>query len=905
MGFAQKKIDDEVLQAYLDQGHTPMMAQYHALKDAHPDCLLFYRMGDFYELFYNDAVTAAAVLDITLTKRGKSQGDEIPMCGVPFHSYEPYLAKLIKEGHKVAVCEQTETPDEAKARAKAEGKPASKALVNREVVRIVTQGTLTEDHLLEAKENNYLACIAEVNKQMALAYVELSTGAFKVQPISAENLQSALEALSPAETLISESLHKAKAPIFKSLSLPLTAQADTLFNTENAQHRLENLFGVETLEGYGGFSRAEIVAAGSLIDYIARTQVGAMPYLQAPSQILTDAHMHIDAATRRNLELLRTLNGSRKGSLLETIDRTKTAGGGRMLQQHLASPSLDLTLICTRLNRVEILLTSPSHMDTLNTHLKEVPDMERALSRLAIGRGGPRDLLVIAQGLSQAEIIRTQLQTSEDVRTTFADILSILAHDPKIAQLQDKLQKAVKESPPMLTRDGNFIARGYSDALDRLMMIRDESRKLIAGLQGKYQQDTGIDKLKISHNNVLGYFIEVTAKNGDALMAKANEPGSPYIHRQTMANAVRFTTGELAELERDIAEAGQKSLALELQIFESLREETEINADKIMEIAAAIASIDVAHSHADLAQDFSYTRPQIDESTSFTIQKGRHPVVEQALRKSQEAFVPNNAELNEGERLWLLTGPNMAGKSTFLRQNALIAILAQIGAYVPAEYAHIGLTDKVFSRVGASDDLSKGHSTFMVEMVETAAILNQATPRSLVILDEIGRGTSTFDGLSIAWACVEHLHEVNKSRCIFATHYHELTTLAETLDQLSCHSMQVKEWKGDIVFLHSVGVGAADRSYGVHVAKLAGLPASVLARAKTVLQKLEDGQSGAHTSAITSDLPLFTAGFAENHQDTIEPSPLKAALDNIDPDSMTPREALDALYNLKNKADKP
>ena len=902
MGLQQKINTEEVIQTYLDQGHTPMMAQYHTLKDAHPDCLLFYRMGDFYELFYDDAVTASAILDITLTKRGKSNGDEIPMCGVPFHAYEPYLAKLIKNGLKVAVCEQTETPEEAKERMKREGKPVSKALVNREVVRIVTQGTLTEDHLLEAKENNYLACVAEVNKQMALAYVELSTGAFKVQPIAPESLQSALEALTPAETLISDTLKSDYNAPLKALGLPLTAQPDTLFNSDNARHRLESIFGVETLEGFGGFSRAEIVAAGSLIDYVYRTQKGALPYLQAPSQVLQQSHMHIDAATRRNLELLKTLNGSRKGSLLDTIDRTKTAAGGRLLQQHLASPSTDLNLIRARLNRIETLLNYPGFIDTLSDLLKGVPDMERALTRLSIGRGGPRDLQVIAQGLAQSEIIRAQLQSQQEIRETFGDILATIAQDPRIATLQDKLTKAIKETPPMLTRDGNFIAKGFSDQLDKMLMIRDESRRLIAALQGKYQKDTGIDKLKISHNNVLGYFIEVTSKHGDTLMAKANEAGSPYIHRQTMANAVRFTTGELAELERDIAEAGQKSLALELDIFEALREETMASAGKVTEISGALSSLDVATSHALRAQDFDYARPQLDESKSFTITKGRHPVVEQALRKSQDTFVPNDASLNTGHSLWLLTGPNMAGKSTFLRQNALIAVLAQIGSYVPAESAHIGIIDKVFSRVGASDDLARGHSTFMVEMVETAAILNQATERSLVILDEIGRGTSTFDGLSIAWACVEHLHEVNKARCIFATHYHELTSLTETLPNLSCHSMQVKEWKGDIVFLHSVGAGAADRSYGVHVAKLAGLPASVLSRAKAVLKKLEDGQKGTHTSAITTDLPLFNIDAVQQDKTSVQASELEIMLEQLSPDNMSPREALDALYALKERA---
>lgn len=893
-----------------------MMAQYHALKEAHPDCLLFYRMGDFYEMFYEDAEIAARVLDITLTKRGKSNGDDIAMCGVPYHSYGPYLAKLIRAGHKVAICEQTETPDEARERTKREGKPASKSLVNRDVVRIVTQGTLTEDELLDAKSNNYLAAVAQARDgSCALAWVELSTGAFSVQAIQQKNIASALSALNPSEILIECAPQQgantgAKSTLMDTLTLGgfqesnaglLTLQPPSLFDSDNAYDTLKRIFALGTLDAFGDFSKAELSAAGALAQYIHRTQKGKIPYLARPRQVTSGAVMQIDSATRRSLELTQTMTGERKGSLLDAIDYTLTSAGGRLLQAHLSNPATDLSTIGARLDCAQILIGEPQLHQHLCDILKTVPDMERCIGRLTAGRGGPRDLLMIREGLIQSEFIRAALQSHPDTRTIFADQLAALTQRPEIAALQDTLKLALQDNAPMLARDGGFITRGFDVQLDKFKMLRDESRRLIAGLQTKYQQDTGLDKLKISFNNVLGYFIEVSAKNADAMMGQSKGAPGAYIHRQTMANVVRFTTGELAELERDITQAGEKSLALELEIFENLRQRIEDNAEALGGIARALAQIDVASSHAILARDHHYARPVLDHSLSFAIEGGRHPVVEKARKAAALDFMPNNTDLGAGHRLWLLTGPNMAGKSTFLRQNALIGILAQIGAFVPASAAHIGLIDKVFSRVGASDDLARGQSTFMVEMVETAAILNQATERSLVILDEIGRGTATFDGLSIAWACVEYLHNISQSRCLFATHYHELTALSAKLDNLSCHSMDVREWKGDIVFLHSVKSGAADRSYGIHVAKLAGIPAPVLTRAQQVLAQLEQGgHSGKASRNLADDLPLFTMA-----QDDPPPRPdpqhaeIIEKLEQVDPDSLTPRDALDILYALK------
>lgn len=887
---------------FMAEGHTPMMAQYMSIKARYPDALLFYRMGDFFEMFFEDAEKAAGTLDITLTRRGRTDGEDIPMCGVPCHSYEPYLAKLIRAGFKVAICEQTETPEEAKERVKREGKPASKALVNRDVIRVVTQGTLTEDSLLDARENNYISAVVDVGGQYGLAWAELSTGAFWVQPALKDNLQAALERVNPKEIVAPDTLAASLFP----QDTRISPQPRSLFDSENARKRLESLYGVGTLEGFGGFSRAEIAASGALIDYIARTQVGRMPYLEKPRQLAAGGALEIDSATRRNLELVRTLSGERKGSLLDAIDRTVTGPGARLLQSWLSAPLTDIAAINGRLDRVACFAADRALRENLRERLKSMSDMERALARLGVGRGGPRDLCALRDGLAQCEIICAALQAHNDAKTVLGEILTHLGASPETAALLDRLAAALVAEPPALSREGGFIAPGYLPRLDELKNMREESRRLIAALQGRYQQLSGIDTLRIKFNNMLGYFIEVPAKRGEALMIQKGDTQNPFVHRQTLANAMRFTTPELAELERDILSAGDRALAIELDIFEELAAAAMAVAAEIGQRARAVAALDVAAGLAELACDMDYARPVLDGGLSFDIRGGRHPVVEAALKKKNESFVPNDCRLMDRQRLWLLTGPNMAGKSTYLRQNALIAILAQIGSFTPAETAHIGVIDRVFSRVGASDDLARGHSTFMVEMVETAAILNQATERSLVILDEIGRGTATFDGLSIAWACVEHLHGVNRCRALFATHYHELTSLTARLDSLSCHSMQVREWKGDIVFLHSVAAGSADRSYGIHVARLAGLPQAVIGRAQEVLHLLQNGEKSGALARLADDLPLFTAAAPPPSDKTPAQAPqipaLLELLAALDPDSLTPREALDALYALKKEA---
>jgi len=865
---------------------SPLMAQYLAVKRGHPDHLLFYRMGDFYELFFEDAVRASAALAIALTKRGKHDGGDIPMCGVPVHAAEGYLAKLIRQGFKVAVCEQIEDPAEAKKR-------GSKSVVRRDVVRIVTPGTLTEETLLDARSHNFLAAVADVGGALGLAWVDISTGDFAVQPLGVAELAGALARLQPSEILLPDRLFQqpelaGMLAEYRSQLSPLPAAR---FESEAARRRLEQAFAVKALEGFGNFERAEIAACGALVDYLQTTQLGRLPRLAAPRRLASGAVMEIDAATRRNLELMRGLAGDRQGSLLAAIDRTVSAGGARRLADWLAAPLTDPAAIDARLDMLAALIAEPRLREDMRHGLRGAPDIERSLSRLLIGRGGPRDLAALGLGLAVAGALRRRLADSADLPAGLRQAEAALGdHGVLVAELG----RALGPDLPVIARDGGFIAPGYRDGLDELRSLRDESRRLVLELEQRYRGETGISSLKIRHNNVLGYYVESTAIHLEKLSKSAG-----FIHRQTMANATRFTTVELGELERRIATAADKALALELECFAELVALASAAAEAIAASAAALALLDVAAGLAELAVEGDYCRPLVDVSAAFEIKAGRHPVVEAALRAQQAGgFVANDCDLGSAQRLWLLTGPNMAGKSTFLRQNALIAVLAQIGAYVPARAAHIGIVDRLFSRVGAADDLARGRSTFMVEMVETAAILNQASPRSLVILDEIGRGTATFDGLSIAWATIEHLHEVNRCRALFATHYHELVALAARLPALSPHAMRVKEWQGDVVFLHEVALGAADRSYGIHVAKLAGLPAAAVARAEQVLATLEKGEQASALTRLADDLPLFSARIAEARK----PSPAEQALAALDPDQMTPKEALEELYRLRRLA---
>ncbi|MEC9196409.1 MAG: DNA mismatch repair protein MutS [Pseudomonadota bacterium] len=874
-------------------GVTPMMAQYLEIKEAHPGSLLFYRMGDFYELFFDDAVAASEALDIALTKRGKHAGEDIPMCGVPVHAAEGYLLTLIRKGFRVAVCEQMEDPAEAKKR-------GSKSVVKRGVVRLVTPGTLTEDSLLEARRHNYLAALTEVRGDVALAYSDISTGELRVLSLPEVRIGPELARLMPREVLLCDNREEAWAEVIEDNGASLTPLGRAAFDSTAAEGRLCSLYKVDTLDAFGSFTRAELSALGAIVEYLDITQKGQLPLLRPPVREAQDRVVQIDASTRRNLELTRALAGGRQGSLLSVVDRTVTAGGGRLLERRLSAPSRVLDEIHGRQEAVTYAVDNSTLANRLRDSLRRVPDLDRALSRLSLDRAGPRDLASIRNAIGQALDLAATL-TPLDLPALLTETTALLQGQD---ELLDLLDQALVAEPPLLARDGGFIAPGYDTELDDARQLRDEGRGVIAGLQAQYSEETGINSMKIKHNNVLGYFIEVTSTHGEKMLAM----GDRFIHRQTTANALRFTTVELSDLETRILNAGGRALEIEKRLFEVLRQAILDQAAPLGNMARALAELDLTTAVADVARAEIWCRPKIDDSRTFYIEGGRHPVVEAALKADGAPFIANDCELTarDGAAVWLITGPNMAGKSTFLRQNALIALLAQMGSYVPARAAHIGMVSQIFSRVGASDDLARGRSTFMVEMVETAAILNQADDRALVILDEIGRGTATYDGLSIAWATLEHLHDVNRSRALFATHYHEMTALSEKLDGVENATVAVKEWEGEVIFLHEVRRGAADRSYGVQVARLAGLPASVVERARVVLEALEEGErQGGSTKqkALIDDLPLFAAiPPAPPPAAKPAPSPVLDALEAIHPDELTPREALQILYDLKEKA---
>ncbi|MEM7765930.1 MAG: DNA mismatch repair protein MutS [Pseudomonadota bacterium] len=887
------------------------MVQYLEIKARHPGALLFFRMGDFYELFFQDAVDAAAILDITLTARGEHQGAPIPMAGVPYHAAEAYLARLIKSGRTVAVCEQMETPAEAKKR-------GSKAVVARDIVRIVTPGTLTEDTLLPARQGQCLAAVAFARggAEAAIAAADVSTGRFELIACTPDTLADQLSALPVREWLLTEtgSQRPGMPALQAAIAAPLTQRPDRTATPAKGETLLKDALGVAALDAYGTLSRAELAATALLLDYVLLTQAGADIRLDPPIRRANGTALAIDPATRASLEIDRSLAGERAGSLLATIDCTLTASGARMLAARLSEPSREASEITARLDAVGWFTTRPHIRADVRGHLKTVPDLERARTRLRLGRGGPRDLAAIAAALQGADAAVAAMAEPMDgapVQLASAMAELTLADHPEPAALAADLARALAADLPLLARDGGFIAPGWDAALDETRALRDDSRQIIAGLERSYAEETGISGLRIKYNNVLGYFIDVAARAADPLMAAPLN--AKFIHRQTLAKNVRFTTEELQALAGRISRAEDEAKGRERALYDGFLARIETLEAPLRRAADALATLDVASALGEWAETAGAVRPELADTPVIEAEGLRHPVVEAALRASGEGFTANDLTLDAsglaGPRLSLITGPNMAGKSTFLRQAMLAIILAQAGSFVPARRFRFGLADRIFSRVGASDDLARGRSTFMVEMVETATILSQATDQSVVILDEVGRGTSTFDGLAIAWAAVEHLHDTNRCRALFATHYHELTDLAARLKHAANASLRAREWKGDLIFLHEVQPGPADKSYGVQVARLAGLPKRAVARAAEILAKLEADGGGAGQAG--GALPLFAtardpdpgASLAASEPASApasEPSAAERLLETIDPDTLTPREALDLIYQLKS-----
>jgi DNA mismatch repair protein MutS len=856
-------------------GATPAMAQWFAAKAEHPDAIVFFRMGDFYELFFDDAHAASAALDISLTHRGEHGGAPIPMCGVPVHAADAYLSRLIRRGFRVAVAEQMEDP---KTR-------VGKAPIRREVVRLITPGTLTEDALLEPSRPNLLLALARDGGRIGAAWLDVSTGSFETQDCAAADLSGVLGRLDPAELLAPADLRLGE---WEARRAPEPVPSPPAL----ARRRLGESFGAASLEAFGSFTDAEAVAAMLALDYVRATQAGKLPRLASPRPQGDAGRLELDAATRASLEITRARDGGTAHTLLSAVQRTVSAPGARLLAEFLSAPLADLAPIIERQDAWSFLLTEPQASTAIRACLRGAPDMARALGRLSLARGTPRDLGALRDGLAAGHAAVAALTGPLPKRLD-----AIRAALDVGRALHGVLAAALPETPPARLDEG-AIAPGYDAELDAERSLRDDSRRVIATLQLDFAQKFGVASLKIRHHAQLGYVIEAPAAAVEGLRAHPE-----LTLRQGMANGARFSCAELSDLDRRISEAADRALARERAVFGHLVAGALRHADALAAAADALAALDVSQGCARLAESGTWCRPEVGDDGAFTVMAGRHPVVEAAIAGSA-AFVPNDCALPPDGRVLLLTGPNMAGKSTFLRQNALIVILAQAGLPVPAASASLGIVDRLFSRVGASDDLARGRSTFMVEMTETAAILHQAGPRSLVVVDEIGRGTATLDGLAIAWAVLEALHNQLRCRTIFATHFHELAQLVAELPRMRPHTMRVKEWKQDVVFLHEVAEGAGGRSWGVHVARLAGVPAPVVRRAGLLLAALED-RAGRLTDAAA--LPLFAAmrtpavtdATASASPPEIEDDPLRAALAEIDPDRLSPREALEALYRLR------
>ena len=861
---------------------TPMMEQYLTIKNKHKDALLFYRMGDFYELFFEDAIAASKALDITLTKRGKTNGMDIPMCGVPFHSADNYLPKLIKKGFNVAVCEQTETIEEAKSNLK-------KGPLKREVVRIISPGTLTEDNLLDRNANNFLGAISDVNGSISISWVDVSTGCFKSRNLQKENnqkqlLTNLLLRMNFSEILVSDAMEL--NIISEEWHSIIKKQSSSLFHYSSCLQQICSYFSIMSLEGIGKFSDGEVIASGVLLSYLKLTQCGKLPILSMIKNESENNFLEIDYFTQKSLEILSNLSGETKGSLITSLDETKTAGGARLLKQRITEPFYKVVEIEKRYNLINWFLSNDIDIFKLQNNLENIPDIERSLSRISLLRGSPKDLSVLCNGLLNVKQIYEIIILFKD-RLNQAPLLNNILNQISVDySLFEDIKNSLKKDLPLSTKEGGFIRDGYDDNLDKLRNLRNNELEEITKLQNKYSDLTNVNSLKIKYNRMLGYHIEVRAVHDKALRDK-----DIFIHRQTTAQTSRFTTIELNEAENQLINSYDKSISIEMDIFKNFTNQIINEGKKILDIASAISELDIGIMVVKQSKDRDYVCPKILENKTLEIIEGRHPVVETQMKLSENSFISNDCILNKDDFLWLITGPNMAGKSTYLRQNALIVIMAQAGLFVPAKEANIGVFDKIFSRVGASDDLAKGQSTFMIEMIETSLILNTASEKSLVILDEIGRGTATFDGLAIAWSVLDYLHNKIKPRTLFATHYHELTSLKEDLNHLSCHKMSIKEWNNSIIFMHKIIEGEADKSYGIHVAQLAGLPFEVIKKATQLLSKLENNKDNSYLKKSDN--------LDGNYSNINESQSFFKEFDNINVDNISPREALDILYKLK------
>ncbi len=862
---------------------TPMMRQYLEIKSQYPDAILFFRLGDFYEMFLDDAVTASRILDITLTSRNKNSDEEVPLCGVPYHSAQPYIAKLVASGHKVAVCEQVEDPKSVKG------------IVKRDVVRVVTPGMVLESDMLTPDENNYLMVLARCDNAFGVAVVDISTGEFRVTSVdSVADLGREIDGNQPREIVLcacdEEALREQLAGHFQERMVNVLPE--WVFEGDEARQRLYRFFHCDNLDAFGcQHMPAAIRAAGAALYYVQETQKSTVEHIRTLKTYHVQDFMVLDEATRRNLELTATLiDGKRHGSLLGALDRTVTAMGGRKLRQWINQPLIDCPAIVQRHELVSELVDAPLLRDELAQCLDNVYDLERLSARISMASANAKDLVALRHSLEQLPAIISQ---AGELNSAMGTRLG-----GEIDPLDDVLQlisAAIADNPPFVLREGGLIRDGYHEELDELRLVSREGKGWIIGLEKKERENTGITTLKVRFNKVFGYYIDVPK-------TQISKVPDAYERKQTLANSERYFTPELKEYEDKVLGAEERLVALEYDLFQQIRAQVAAQGARIQQTAEALAQLDVMVCFATVAHERNYVQPLMDQGTALTIEEGRHPVIESM--NLGERFIPNDVQLDtETDQLLIITGPNMAGKSTFMRQVALITLMAQVGSLVPAKSAHIGVVDRIFTRVGASDNLARGQSTFMVEMSETANILNHATPRSLIILDEIGRGTSTFDGVSIAWAVAEYLHDNDQvaAKTLFATHYHELTDLALTRERIANFNIAVREWNDQIVFLRKIVAGGASHSYGIQVARLAGLPDAVIGRAKEVLANLEGGEfstQGEPRLARSRQQPQHPKS-PQMSLFNADDDPVRRQLQQVDVNTLSPLEALNLLDALK------